>query len=149
MAKTLLFVCTANLERSVVGEYIAKKIFADKGWNIISAGVQGFDGEPAGDSAVAYLKSLNIDCSKHVAKSITDEMLQRADLILCMTESQEEYIKFRLKEGGWNTSKVDLLSKAAGDPKGRDVDDLGQKVLPSVKNLLLQAKDRIIEWMDK
>lgn len=58
-----------------------------------SAGVASRGGEPASPNAVAALKKVGIDLNGHSSRHITQEMLDQAILVLCMTESHRDMIE--------------------------------------------------------
>jgi protein-tyrosine phosphatase len=58
-----------------------------------SAGVASREGEPASANAVTALKKVGINLNGHSSKLLTQEMLDKALLVLCMTESHRDMIE--------------------------------------------------------
>jgi protein-tyrosine phosphatase len=58
-----------------------------------SAGVASRTGEPASPNAVTALKKVGIDLKGHVSRPVTQELLDHAILVLCMTESHRDMIE--------------------------------------------------------
>jgi len=58
-----------------------------------SAGVASRGGDPASPNAVTALKKVGIDLNGHSSQHVTQEMLDQALLVLCMTESHRDMIE--------------------------------------------------------
>jgi protein-tyrosine-phosphatase/diadenosine tetraphosphate (Ap4A) HIT family hydrolase len=96
--KSILFVCTGNVFRSVAAEASFKKHLSDNGiqeWNVGSAGISAL---PAAidPKVLEALSELGIDASAHEQKKLTREMLDRYDIIVGMAENHIEFIKSEL-----------------------------------------------------
>ncbi len=61
--------------------------------SVRSAGVASRGGEPASANAITALKKVGIDLNGHVSRNVTQEMLDQALLVLCMTESHRDMIE--------------------------------------------------------
>ena len=59
-----------------------------------SAGVSAAANEPASENSVAALKKVNIDLSQHKSQPVTQALIDRAFVILGMTGSHLETLKF-------------------------------------------------------
>ncbi|MFT9849144.1 low molecular weight protein arginine phosphatase [Aneurinibacillus sp. REN35] len=86
----ILFVCTGNTCRSPMAEKLFKKIAADKGIKAEakSAGLFASAGSAASGHAAAILERKGIT-EKHMSQTVTDELLDWADLIITMTQSHK------------------------------------------------------------
>lgn len=96
--KSILFVCTGNVFRSVSAEYSFKKYLADNGitdWNVGSAGI-GAVGEPVNETVLGTLKEFDIDGSPHHARQLTREILDQYDAVVGMAENHLDYMKSEL-----------------------------------------------------
>ncbi len=60
---------------------------------VLSAGVASRTGQPASPNAVTALKKVGIDLLGHVSRPVTQELLDRSLLVLCMTESHRDMIE--------------------------------------------------------
>ena len=90
--KTILFVCTGNVFRSMSAEYCFNKLIGEKDYLAESAGTVaqelGID-----DRIVDELTTLEINCSKHEPRRLTKEILLESDLIVAMSFSHQKSIK--------------------------------------------------------
>jgi protein-tyrosine-phosphatase len=77
----VLFVCTGNLCRSPFAEAVARR----EGFDVESAGLSAYEGDEPPDDAIAAARELGYDLSSHHARPLTDEMLERADVVVGMT----------------------------------------------------------------
>jgi protein-tyrosine phosphatase len=62
---------------------------------VCSAGVAARDGEPVSNNSIIALKKVGIDISNHESSILTQELLDRALLILCMTETHRAMIQLQ------------------------------------------------------
>ena len=62
---------------------------------VLSAGVAARDGERVSENSVLALKKAGIDISRHVSRPLTDELIERATAVLCMTESHRAMIQLQ------------------------------------------------------
>jgi protein-tyrosine-phosphatase len=60
---------------------------------VISAGVASRTGEPASPHSVTALKKVGVDLKGHASQPVTQELLNGALLVLCMTESHRDMIE--------------------------------------------------------
>ena len=60
---------------------------------VISAGVSSREGLPATDHAVTVLKKVGIKLTGHSSRAVTQELLDRSFVVLCMTESHRDMIQ--------------------------------------------------------
>lgn len=144
MPRDILFVCTANKERSVTAEYVARRAFSGKDVVFHSAGIQASEGTPAGTAAVKYLRSVGIDCSEHTSTLVSGELLRNADLVICMEKRQKRILQEMLVFMGIEPVKVKLLAALAGE-KDEEIPDIdSQKILGRVAECVLKSKDKIL-----
>lgn len=82
----LLFLCTGNICRSPMAEYLARDYARIRGQHVevASASVMGLEGNPAHNSAVAVMREIHLDLTPHRAQPMTPEILEWADYVLVM-----------------------------------------------------------------
>jgi protein-tyrosine-phosphatase len=110
----ILVVCTANICRSPLAAAELRRRIQGLGlsdWQVDSAGTWAIvPREPSEHSArVAELNGLDI--SEHRAQSVSAELLDNADLILCMTANHKESLQV---EFGNAAEKIWQLSEMTG-----------------------------------
>ena len=94
----VLVVCTANICRSPMAAGLLRHAFAAqpeplKSLPILSAGVAASTGELVTENSVLALKKAGIDISGHRSQPVTQELLDGALAVLCMTESHRAMIR--------------------------------------------------------
>lgn len=107
----ILVVCTANICRSPVGEAVLRDRLQSQGlfdWTVASAGTWGLDGRGAAENSVTIMAEEGFDLQAHRARTITEEMLAEADLVLCMESGHVEAIKIEFPH---YATKVFLFSE--------------------------------------
>jgi protein-tyrosine-phosphatase len=92
---TVLFVCTANINRSFMAERIFRgelKKHRRQSVDVSSAALIDMKGEPADPVAVKLLEASGYDDADHHSRLLTEEMVMHADLILVMEGNQRKLI---------------------------------------------------------
>ncbi|MFH1496338.1 MAG: low molecular weight protein arginine phosphatase [Verrucomicrobiota bacterium] len=90
--KLIVTVCTANICRSPMAEALLRHALAAepeplKSARIVSAGVAGRKGDKISENSRLALKKVGIEMQDHRSQPLTDELIDKADIIFCMTES--------------------------------------------------------------
>jgi len=62
---------------------------------VISAGVAARVGEPVSENSVIALRKVGIDISSHVSQPLTQELLNQALVVICMTEAHRAMIQLQ------------------------------------------------------
>jgi len=98
MGATILIVCTANICRSPMAEGLLRHALAGqpeplRSLDVVSAGVAARGGERVSENSVIALKKVGIDVAHHVSRPLTQQMLDEALVVLCMTESHRAMIR--------------------------------------------------------
>jgi protein-tyrosine-phosphatase len=88
----IIVVCTANICRSpmaaaLLQHALAAEVEPLRSMPVESAGVVARSGAPVSSNSVTALKKVGLDISGHRSQPVTQEMLDRALVVLCMTES--------------------------------------------------------------
>lgn len=148
---SLLFVCTGNLCRSPMAEYLLRHYLnQNSGWEIMSAGLNAVDGLSASVETIEVMQEKGIDVSAHRSRKLTKLMIDSSDLIVVMTTFQSQQIKL-LYSHSWE--KVFLLKSFNACSQQEDIPDpIGMPVSiyrktrdeieKSLKNLLVYLKTR-------
>jgi protein-tyrosine phosphatase len=133
----VLFVCTGNTCRSPMAEAILRHLVEDRGlsWTIGSAGLRAeSDIAPA---AVRALRRRGISVVSRAAVQLTEQLVQEASIVLCMTEQQRSLIAAAMpalatKVHSWGALVTEAVGPeihlpymvdANSDPAGYDIVD--------------------------
>ncbi len=97
---TIVTVCTANICRSPMAAALLQHALAAqpeplRSLRVISAGVAARGGELVSENSVQALKKVGIDIAGQRSRPLTQEMLDEALLVLCMTESHRTMIQLQ------------------------------------------------------
>lgn len=147
--RKIVFVCTGNICRSPMAEFIAKDIFNKRKINIevISRGIAVYFPSEASENSLRTMEGYGLDLSKHRAKQITQEDINSCKLIYTMTKQHKDFIEHFSKNDVSN--KVFTLKeyvKANGidilDPYGGDID-----VYKSCAEELYLYIDRLVDLL--
>ncbi len=117
----VLFVCTGNICRSPMAEYIFRAHFAKAaGWRVASAGTIGMPGVPASRMAIKALKDLGIDGRNHRSQPLTADLVDEAAIVVVMTFDHRQECLARFPQ---RAEKVFLLKSFDAASDGGDVED--------------------------
>ncbi len=122
--KSVLLVCTGNSCRSVMAEAILKKALKEAGKEYIaveSAGISAIDGMGPTQETIEVLRKAGLDASGIRSRSLTDEMIKKADLILVMAAHHMDDIIHRMPEAA---SKTHLLKQFGLKCENKSCEDL-------------------------
>lgn len=124
----ILFVCTGNICRSVMAEYLLKKKIKDEGLQGLETASQGVAGSPVmkvPDMVVRLMQEIGIDVTAHTSSFLSAEKVGWADLILVMEARHKEIIALRHPDA---KDKTFLLHEYAQNENRSEVPDpIGQK----------------------
>ena len=84
----IMFICTGNICRSAMAEWLLKKKLKDNNKNdvnVCSAGLHANTGAVSTDEAIEVMKKYDVDLTKHRATNIGESNVREMDLILCAT----------------------------------------------------------------
>ncbi|MFE3546160.1 low molecular weight phosphatase family protein [Nocardia sp. NPDC059177] len=123
----VLFVCNSNVCRSVIAERLTWAFAADNGLPGLtaeSAGTRALVGFPAEPLAAETIAGLGGDIGGFKARKLRPEMVDRADLVLTMTESLREQVAelaFGVAARTFTLAEAHRIAKVTG---ARSIDTL-------------------------
>ena len=140
----ILFVCTANICRSPMAEYMLKARVGDAA-EVASAGVFASGGHAATEHCVEVLKGKGVDGSGHKSQLLVQAMLDGFDLIYCMTKGHINAIQAKLKPDGKKLKWIGELTECGdvADPWGGSLESYEHTyadLLPAIEKLARQVK---------
>ena len=120
----VLMVCTANVDRSPMAEFLLKKMLSDKnitGIEVFSRGVAATDDNLMSETGQAVLLLEDGICAKnHRSKKITEKDVENADIILAMECFHVDFLKEKYFDAA---DKIFLLSDYANRRVIGDIKD--------------------------
>ena len=117
-----------------------------KSLGIVSAGVAARDGEPPTDQAVASLKKVGIDISAHRSRPLTQDLVDGALAVFCMTESHRAMISLTAEPP---PGDLLLFREFMPDGKKEIADPYGSPlpVYESCRDEMVEAIPSIVEFL--
>ena len=153
----IITVCTANICRSPMAAALLQHALAAqpdplRSLQVVSAGVAARNGEPASEHSVTALKKVGIDLSGHRSQPLTQQMLDAAFAVLCMTESHRAMIQVQAEPVPKNLFLFrqflpDGAEKEIGDPYGgplRIYEMARDEMVEAIPSLVEQLKTLIL-----
>ena len=139
----VLIICTGNTCRSPMAEGIFKSLIKKNNLEleVSSAGIYAFDGDNAAQNAIKALEKMGVDISNHKSTLVHHDLIDKADLILTMTNSHKESIIKKFPE---SKSKVFLLNEYAYD----NIKDVGDPYGGSLRDYEM-ARDEIYKAVEE
>lgn len=151
--KLIVTVCTANICRSPMAEALLRHALQAepeplRSCKVVSAGVAARKGEKVSPNSVEALAKVNLRISDHRSQPLTQELADRADLILCMTESHRAVIGLALDAPPknvflWREFMPGKASKEIGDPFGgplREYEACRDEMVEAVPSILAHLR---------
>ena len=152
---TVLFVCTGNTCRSPMAERLLRHIAAEKGLaekiRAISAGIFACDGAAMSVNSQVVLEKNNIDISDFQATKLTQAHIDRADLVLPMTDTHVGMIKEFFPNADDKTFTLGEFAqkgKNIPDPFGMGVNEY-EKCFVELEQMIISALPRIISLAEE
>jgi protein-tyrosine phosphatase len=142
----VLFVCAGNTCRSVIAEFLLKKLDKDNKFEVKSAGVSATPGAPISKVVQESLKKEGITTPEGgFAKRVDESLLTWADIVLTMENSLKENLHLNFPE---SKDKIKLFSEYVNKSNLEILDPAGgsweayEKVISDIKNLILALLNR-------
>ena len=90
---SILFICTANIFRSMAAEYALKAALPPHCWPLIGSAGIGVVGQPVHPLVLNHLHAKGVDPSNHIQRSVTRELLEATDLAVAMGMNHQQYVR--------------------------------------------------------
>lgn len=145
----ILLVCTGNTCRSSMAEGIFKQILKDNDdddIHVTSAGISVYVSSEASEEAINVMEEMGIDISDHMSSQISDDDVDKADIILVMTNGHKNILIdlypmymdkiFTLKEYAYGNDE-DIV-----DPFGMGMEDYRECAI-EIKDAISKVYDKI------
>ncbi len=145
----ILIVGAADTGRAPMATALLRRLLHQRGinWIVASAGVVGHDEDPAEVEARDAIAILNLDISQHQARSLSDTMVETAQVLLAINSGVARVLKDRYPQ-----ASIIGLGALAG--RQRDIPDpfrmqVGAWVsyAREIESLLSAGLDRLIEMV--
>ena len=137
----VLFVCTGNTFRSASAEYILKDYLKKEHDTSITVSSAGTKGNPAGlfDETILELHKFNIDITAHTWRKLTFDIVDDADVIICMAKHHQMILK---KQFGTDSFLYNELACATHD----DVQDEAEAGILESDACFVSYVDGVIQY---
>ena len=108
MFSSILTVCTGNICRSPLAEYLLRARLERVSAKVSSAGIKALVDQPADALAQQIAQSHGLDLRPHLGRQIEKKILEEHELILVMEDRHRDYIRSHFPQV---SGKVFLLGK--------------------------------------
>ena len=112
---TVLFLCTGNTCRSPLAQVLAAQRYDPAAVRFLSAGLQGWPGEPASTGSLETAAARGLALDAHRSQPVSDDLLAGADWVIGMTRAHVAIFKSRFP--GY-PGRVGLLGQPGADLAG-------------------------------
>lgn len=141
---SILFVCTGNICRSPLGEYLLKTRLSDSvpSATVSSAGTQAVIGGNVPREISDYATSRNVSIQGHEPKVITAGMIGNADLVLTAERSHRSEVVSLVPRAAAKTFTLKQFARLANEHEAQIAS--GSLTTPSIESL----QDLVLELAD-
>ena len=108
MFSSVVTVCTGNICRSPLAEYLFRSRLEGVSAKVSSAGIQALVNQPADGLAQEIAQTHGLDLSPHLGRQVEKSVLEEHELVLVMEDHHRDYIRSRFPQV---SGKVFLLGK--------------------------------------
>jgi len=148
----IITVCTANICRSPMAAALLQHALAAqpeplRSLKVVSAGVAARGGDPVSENSVIAMKKVGLDIAGYVSQPITQEMLNDAFMILCMTESHRAMIRFQSEPAPKNIFLFREFMPQRGDKEIGDPYGGPLKVYEAARDEMVEAIPSLVEFI--
>lgn len=131
---TVIFVCTGNICRSPMAEYLARSTSDEDTFRFASAGTAATEGSPASSGALLAMAELGIDIADHSATDVR-RLAADADLLFGLSS---EHVSVMRRTWPDLAGRIHLLH-----PDGRSIPDPYGQNLAAYRTIRDQIADAI------
>jgi phosphate transport system ATP-binding protein len=134
LQRVYLFVCGENTSRSPVAQAICNSEVArllrlppgpaQPKFEALSAGLSVSESRPMSSKAISALSQLGFAPQTHASRQITQELVDRADAIYCMTDEQCRDLALRFPASTWKLQRLDPLGNVEDSGSSEPADFL-------------------------
>lgn len=114
---------------------------------VVSAGVAARDGERVSENSVIALRKAGIDIAGHVSRPLTDQMLEKAVAVLCMTETHRAMIQLQADKPPKNLFLFREFMPQRGDKEIADPYGCPLKAYESARDEMVEAIPSLIDFL--
>lgn len=142
----ILFVCTGNTCRSPMAAAIMEKIAVENDLDVLieSAGLFANVGGTASEEAIEALDKMGIDLTFHQTKPITEELIEKSDIILAMTQAHKELLKPMAGDKVYTLKEYAGESGDISDPYGGDLEEY-EETAKEIYDALVDVAEKIAD----
>ncbi len=148
----IVTVCTANICRSPMAAALLQHALAAqpeplRSLRVTSAGVAARSGDRVSENSVVALRKVGLDISGHISQPLTQQMLDGAQLVLCMTESHRAMIQLQAEPVPQHLYLFREFMPQRGDKEIGDPFGGPLKVYESARDELVEAIPSLLEFI--
>lgn len=148
--KHILLVCTGNTCRSQMGQGILQNLLEQRAagrFQVLSAGLAAFPGEPVSSHAADVMAEIDLDVTDQSSQRVSADLMDWADLILTMTESQSRQLQ---KDYPGARTRIFTLGEYIGNSRQEVHDPFGGRMSDyrrcrrQLETMLAEAAQRLL-----
>jgi len=148
----ILVVCTANICRSPMAAGLLRHFLAGqeeplRSVPIISAGIAARPDAMPSDYAVLAMKKVGIDLSPHVSRPLTQQLLDGALAVFCMTEAHRAMIQLQFERVPAHLYLFRQFLPPPADPEVDDPYGGPLSVYEACRDNLVEAVPSIVSFL--
>ena len=143
MFSSVVTVCTGNICRSPLAEYLFRSRLERVSAKVSSAGIQALVNQPADVLAQEIAQTHGLDLSPHLGRQVEKSVLEEHELVLVMEDHHRDYIRSRFPQV---SGKVFLLGKWEEEMQ---IPDPYKKSPDFFKEVYSQIDRSVAHWVNR